>query len=106
MAGKWLGCAWVIAALLLLVGLAAVPAGSSLANNLGWVGVVILWPGPMVGALVYLVIRGLRHRYIHARLDPCPWCQTSTEYHALPREMREARDRLRKRLRHSETHVD
>jgi hypothetical protein len=88
--------------LLLLVALAIAPVDSLL----GWIGVVLLWPGPLLAAGLYLLIRGLRHRRIHARYQPCPWCHQSEELHTLPRAVREQRDRLRERLVRSEHHVD
>lgn len=67
---------------------------------------VIFWPGPLFIAAAYLVIRAIRHRRMHRQFDPCPWCQREAEYHTVPQSARDARDRLRERLRRSEMHID
>lgn len=105
-AGKWLGCLLLVMLFPMLALSVLIPTDSPVATSLGWLFAVIFWPGPLVMAIVYLAIRAVRHRRIHAKFDPCPWCQRSAEYHSVPRETREARDRLRERLNRSEMHVD
>lgn len=105
-AGKWLGCLYVILMFPLLALSVIAPVGSGLSIVLSWTFAVIFWPGPLVIASAYLIVRWFRHRRIHHRFTPCPWCQREAEYHTLPRAVRDQRDQLRDRLVHSEHHVD